>query len=841
MITLKEFQAKCRDQIADGISALLGNLAATGDANQQRTIIQRMGCIELKAPTGSGKTLTIGRALELVARRPAPSPFRGIVWFWFTPFSGLVGQTASALRGECPGLRVRDPAMDRDMVGTRTGDVFVTTWASVAVQDTTKRRMRQDDDEVPSIDTMVTALRRAGWRIGTVVDESHHGFTSQGAVQSRTFYETVLRPDVTILTSATPNDPDIALFRQAFGFADEPRFAVSREDAVASRLNKIGVRAVSFEPDARDAKLLDPVEICIEATIRHHEAIKTALQTAGLPVVPLTLVQVENDADGEAAAERMRKLLIAKGVPEGVIAKHTADEPDANFHALAHDHDKEFLIFKVAAATGFDVPRAWILASVRKTRSKDFGLQILGRILRVHGLLQPRENLPDVLEFGYAFLAHPDPTSGLLWAAQDINALRTEMRSATDDLTVIRVTPDRVALIDRQEGWLAEFAAGQVPNETGSAAQPAPAGTAPAGRGEAARPLQATLEGVLTLTVERRRQGQRGAPAIPPAGYPYAIRDDVPERLMREILPPEGDDLLDLVVQNFVFTDEMLNRYHQEFAQALETETDVFQRLVTRSETADFTISERRVAEQAQLAFRFSQSIDPSALQRALAEKLRAKIVSRRWRTPDDAKLRHTLRLIAILHPEAFRDAVRRALASRVTCEAAAALPREIRAPFHLSPSRRNAYGVMPPLRRRVPEDARRLVPCFDSNWEIQFARQLDGDNQDAVLWWLRNEDRKEWAASVVRPDGRRYYPDLVVAVNGRQSLDQIGLVEIKERILDDDSAIKVRSTHERYGKILMLFYKENEATFYRVDYNSATGMNQIVDRFDVDMLRQVT
>ncbi|SOD95281.1 DEAD/DEAH box helicase family protein [Caenispirillum bisanense] len=839
MITLKDFQETACDAIVQSVASLLVDLTRA-DAHQQRAIIRHKGCLLLKAPTGSGKTLTIGRSLELLATSPATAAHE-LVWFWFTPFSGLVGQTATALRGECPGLRVRNPVHDRDAGHTRSGDVFVTTWAGLAVQDAATRRMRQDDDEMPSVDALITALRANGWRIGAVVDESHHGFTAAGAAQARQFYEQVLKPDVTILTTATPKDADVELFQRAVGFERLGWVEVSREDAVANRLNKQGIRAVTFEPDPRDERLLDPVEVCITATVRHHRELCAMLEAASIPVVPLTLVQVENDGDGEDGVARMRTLLIANGVPEGRIAVHTADEPDASFHALANDHDTEFLIFKLAAATGFDVPRAWILASVRRARSKEFGLQVLGRIMRVHPLIQPRENLSDLLEYGYVFLANPGSQDGLVRAATDIKDLRTGMELVTDNIRVVSVAGDRVIIADRDTGWQAEFAAGTVPSETGAAAEPAAAPAGSATATASASPLQMTLTGVLHLTAERRRQGHGAARTIPPAGYTYTLKSElaVPPRLRREELPVADDGLLDRVVQYFSFTPEMLNRYNQDFVQVLQTETDVFTTAAT-VHTHGYALSERRISQEAQASFQFSGSIDPAALQRALLGKLRTLLTDRGW-TIDERKLRRTLQLVGILNRPAIQDAIRNALRTHVRCTDAAPLPLEIRAPFGLVPSLRNIYGVMPPLRREVPEDARRFLPCFDSGWERNFARILDGNNHGAVRWWMRNEDRKDWAVSVVRPDGRHYYPDLVVAVDGRDSLSNIGLVEIKERIYDEASLIKVRTDHIEYGKILMLFYKEDDATFFQVEYNPATRTNSLVAQFDVDMLRRTT
>lgn len=89
------------------------------------------GCLLLEAPTGSGKTLMAGMIAETFSAPDRESNAR-IVWFWFTPFAGLVEQAKGAIKSTFVGLRVRDLQGDRKTRGTKSGDVFVTTWASVA-------------------------------------------------------------------------------------------------------------------------------------------------------------------------------------------------------------------------------------------------------------------------------------------------------------------------------------------------------------------------------------------------------------------------------------------------------------------------------------------------------------------------------------------------------------------------------------------------------------------------------------------------------------------------------------------------------------------------------------
>ena len=86
------------------------------------------GAVLLKAPTGAGKTIMAGTVAEHFATEEK------VVWFWFAPFKGLVGQAGMSLRDHHPGLRVRDLATDRQGNGTRSGDTFILTWASVVAR-----------------------------------------------------------------------------------------------------------------------------------------------------------------------------------------------------------------------------------------------------------------------------------------------------------------------------------------------------------------------------------------------------------------------------------------------------------------------------------------------------------------------------------------------------------------------------------------------------------------------------------------------------------------------------------------------------------------------------------
>jgi len=129
---------------------------------------------------------------------------------------------------------VRDPTTDRFDEGTRAGDVFVATWASVAAKRADSRRMRLDDDIAPSLDTLVARLRAAGFLIGTVVDESHHSF--RPGTESFRFLQEVLDPDLLMCASATPDDGDLEILRRGLDIDRFQRVSVSRARVVLESL-----------------------------------------------------------------------------------------------------------------------------------------------------------------------------------------------------------------------------------------------------------------------------------------------------------------------------------------------------------------------------------------------------------------------------------------------------------------------------------------------------------------------------------------------------------------------------------------------------------------------------
>ena len=229
LVALADYQRDAVIAIRDSVLAASGY--QYGNPGLRQEVARSVGATLLQAPTGSGKTLILGRALEAMkGKTGAPC-----IWFWFAPFSGLVAQTRSALADQCASLRLRDVAKDRSALMARDGDVFVQTWALVATTRKDARKVRTRGEDAPALDDMLADLRERGVRIGVVIDEAHLNFGAS-AKAAASFYLEVIRPDFTLLATATPNDEKLIEFETRAGVTVENRIIVSRDQVVLAGL-----------------------------------------------------------------------------------------------------------------------------------------------------------------------------------------------------------------------------------------------------------------------------------------------------------------------------------------------------------------------------------------------------------------------------------------------------------------------------------------------------------------------------------------------------------------------------------------------------------------------------
>jgi len=382
----------------------------------------------LRAPTGSGKTFVISQVLQKVgAQRP-------VLWFWFVPFVTLVGQTMDALLQHAPGLTPTLFAQGRNQdVGA--GTVLISTAQAVArAQWRTKGYDADGDDEVRTLAALVARARAKGLQIGLVVDEAHIGLQKETEFGKFAHW---LQADYLLMATATPKDQRLTDFLAHAGYSGQAHFSVSRDDVVKARLNKQYIEAVVYSLGSSMQQVTDLRRTVLRQAWARNVLVGQLLAQNGVACVPLLLVQVAN-GDGtvdEAAEELVRHC----HVPPEAVGKHSADEPDpVLMAAIANDTTKQVLIFKQSAGTGFDAPRAFVLASTKPVNDADFAMQFIGRVMRVARQVReafPKpQAIPAALNTAYVYLGNAQAQAGFEAAVQATSAVKSQLEGQTEKL-----------------------------------------------------------------------------------------------------------------------------------------------------------------------------------------------------------------------------------------------------------------------------------------------------------------------------------------------------------------------------------------------------------------------
>lgn len=801
------YQKEAKDNALSIFRYALQQIEAAPDEANRRQAAAYNGCVLIQAPTGSGKTMMAGMIAEEFAREAK------IVWFWFTPFAGLVDQASIALKKQFGGLRVRDIQGDRLAMGTRSGDVFVCTWAAVAANNEKARRLRCDGDLSLSLDSLIPSLRELGFHIGVVVDEAHHTFS--GATEAVRFYTEVVQPEFTLLITATPDDKDVDKFKRTTGIAELHRVTVSRQDAVDAGMIKVGIKSVAYlAPDDQKALVDFPMAALADAKAVH-ERIKLELKNVGINLMPLMLVQVatsEKDDDVARARENLKLL----GFREEAIASYTAKEPSDDLLAVALDETKEVLIFKMAVALGFDAPRAFTLVSMRGAKDTDFGIQVVGRILRVHRRLQGRE-VPELLRNGYVFLADAENQTGLTGAAGKINAIRTGLSEISPYTMVVNIAGQNQVQIVRN-GQSTMLPVEPSPATQHDLSQGSVVGNYVA-NGSLSGAMQNVLDGfVLAMPEVQTEQTRRIAATLSGASRFNLKISGL--KFKTERMPLGTDALLACIGGKIAIGERELNEGRRAKTTVIRREEEIFTRTVIDTKY-QARISEAEIARRAQRVLFEPDYLDPRDLHAVLIKRLQSEYEARGFES-DERDLELVLDLILVAFPNLIRQAARECAAQYAELMDTSPLPDNIELLSGARTSRLNIYGVMPPDLNRD---------------EISFAEMLDSDLSGTVEWWHRNEPRKPWSIGLILPSGAQYFPDFVVKVNGRALGDGLLLAEVKgDHLLNSsDTLDKVLASHKLYKRPVMLV-QEDRGRFMtiRQDANGKNAPDQI---FRLDLM----
>ena len=843
----------------------------------------------LGAPTGSGKTFMIARAIETVSQS-VPT-----VWFWFVPFINLVQQTESALAADATHLHPIRLDRGRNQ-NPESGMVIISTAAAVA---RAKSRNQGYDDGVDDFDRSLAQFRELarirGLRLGVVIDEAHIGVESQTEFGK---FVNWLKPDCLLMATATPKDKKLQMFLGAAGYDGLKTFSVSRDAVVNARLNKRYIEAIIYNLRESLQEIADLQGTVLKQAWRRNVRLGRLLSEAGVDVRPLLLVQVGNGADAIKIARET--LLNVCGVHAAAIGEHSADDPDPVLMAqIANDTTKDVLIFKQSAGTGFDAPRAFVLASTKPVNDPDFAMQFVGRVMRVHRKIRsafPAPGpIPEELDSAYIYLANAQSQPGFEAAVRSTSELKSNLQGQSEALTVRQTASGAVHLSNRPEPGARLFYENSIISGALTPSQGPQSTHPPESDSKATSGPTPSLfdDAELDLPVETATTSKKVAEPVSPAKSIQEVvarlaevgvrsyglqreRFDIPVALKTEERPVLNDmSAATRQAAARLVIDDALKTMALRVATGKVTETEVHKELlsgrVTRKEVA-IVIERRALAAAARASMRelpqFEEA-DEQIMVDVISRRM-SEVVEQSYAGVDEDDRPSGLEMARIARDCAYwvilrsknelSEALHAAIAEQARLLDAGPLPDYMLFPSEivLEDSEKNIYGVLPPLKpdmetlnQVVPLQVRSFMKTVTLNFEgkqfnlaefdgshamgageVAFARALD--RSAFVKWWHRNPDRKAYSVRLVRGEHKNYFhPDFIVFVEhfrGDQPL--IRLIETKEST--KDAANKSKRFSPFYGRVI--FLTENKGELFIVNEDGSLG--QKVDSENLDALK---
>jgi superfamily II DNA or RNA helicase len=854
----------------------------------------------LRAPTGSGKTFMLSRILSNVCQQ------HDVVWFWFVPFTTLVTQTLDALITNAHDLtpvllsegRNQEPSSGSVMLSTAQG-VSKAAWR-------TKGYNADGDDDTRTIAEWVTLIRAKSLKIGLVVDEAHIALDAGTEFGKFAHW---LNPDFMLMATATPKDQRLLDFLAQSGRSAYESFLVGRDEVVEAKLNKKYIEAIVYDLRQSVQSVADLKRTVLRQSWRRNKLLKKQLQEAGIALNPLLLVQVANGAGTvEEAAQDLSNLC---GVSPLAIGIHTSDNPDPSMMAaIANDTSKEVLIFKQSAGTGFDAPRAFVLASTKPVNDTDFAMQFIGRAMRVDKAIRAhysgKKQIPEGFNTAYIYLGNAEAQQGFEQAVRSTAQVKSQLEGQTEKMDVrqtvggfTKITNKPTAQMqavyaaqlpmndsddaenDKYENFLTQNSAKDKESEFGqsslfdltvhedsedfsSLAQEADVVstvTKPivkridskeafaalmAENGISVYPRQTTLP---KLGDRLKTEEKPDIDIMSELSHSAAARLDIPSKLEADAVKVARNQLKEKEVHTELTRGSHYEQDVQIITDRNQLAKDAMQVLRALPQVEDADIKEILIVLAARMMPKIEEAIEALGLD-ALPD---AKTMQR--------MARDAAHWIALQQSDKLGEAIYAAIASRAITHDAAPLPDVMLYPtdLQLKMSRKNSYGIMPPLKKEHEQldhvlmtDARALlkdkiwqfddatysVGCYDGSLtlnteELALAKALDRCN--FVEWWHRNPDRKPYSVKLVRGESKNYfYPDFIVSLShfpGDEAITR--LIETKES--SKDAARKARHIPAFYGKVLFLT-KDNERLRW---INDDGSLGDEIDLDDLDNLRE--
>jgi type III restriction enzyme len=341
-----------------------------------------------QSPTGSGKTFMMASFINELNNLPQWDEDKAFIWITFS--DDLAMQSRDKFQKYFENTLKNDllTVDDFNRGKLHKNDILFINWQKLVSRAAENRVLRRPEDESMQkesgvyFEDLIDNTHNDGREIILVVDESHTHRKTELAQD----IVNVINPKIIFEVSATPknipNPMDIELGAGGFVY-------VKRDDVVEQGLIKEKI-AVQTEEEIKRFGQVDLDEALLKLGLTRKAELEKQYKALGKNINPLVLIQLPND-DAKLSEIGQRKkadivldFLRSKGVDIDAKVALWFDDNKKNLEFIEENSDDvDFLLFKQAAGTGWDCPRAHVLVMFREIQSQTFYAQTVGRILRM--------------------------------------------------------------------------------------------------------------------------------------------------------------------------------------------------------------------------------------------------------------------------------------------------------------------------------------------------------------------------------------------------------------------------------------------------------------------------
>lgn len=339
-----------------------------------------------KAPTGAGKTIMMAEFLRCLDDNYQFHEDKAYIW---VSFGGDESYSQSKNKlyhyfNEGTDMNLKD-INNLSEGKLYKNNIFFINWSKIKGTDKESKKLRKSGGVGYGGDAVFDDFIRKTRNerdIVLIIDEAHTETDTHLANE----VVDLIDPRIILKVTATPKDlPNISdVSQKKAGFVE-----ALESDVIASGLIKEKI-IIQTEEDIKklEDKKLSEDEIMLELAFNKRLELKKHYQKLGLDINPLVLIQLPSDfKEKEEVQANLKDLVLSylkqKGVKENEIAIWLSNEKKNLERIEENDNRVNFMIFKVAPATGWDCPRADILVMFREITSPTFHTQIIGRIKRM--------------------------------------------------------------------------------------------------------------------------------------------------------------------------------------------------------------------------------------------------------------------------------------------------------------------------------------------------------------------------------------------------------------------------------------------------------------------------